>query len=161
MTFSSLTYLPSNRAKLPYALGWVADFRKTPSGAIDLPSEPKLIQGMAISFLRLSSDMEKNTADTLLPSSMMRSMMVSSGDVPLMAAISATVFPCRYFSESLSNPMTIIFSGVPCFLSIVFIISGPITFRTFGSRSLATHLSNPPSCTHSGMMIPSPVPLAG
>ena len=40
-SFSSRTYLPSSRAKLPYARGCGDDFRNTPSGAIDAASEPK------------------------------------------------------------------------------------------------------------------------
>src|SRR5439155_22550530 len=55
ITFSSRTYLPSRRAKLPYARGWAEDFRNTPSGAIDAASEPNETQGRRICFLMLSS----------------------------------------------------------------------------------------------------------
>ena len=44
MTFSCRTYLPSSRAKLPYARGCVLDFRKTPSGA----KEPESIHGRSL-----------------------------------------------------------------------------------------------------------------
>src|SRR5258705_379803 len=48
MIFSSRTYLPKSRAKFPYARGWVLDWRKTPSGAMEAASDPKLIQGCLI-----------------------------------------------------------------------------------------------------------------
>ena len=42
ITFSSLTYFDNNLATFPYARGCVLDLRKTPSGADDSASEPKL-----------------------------------------------------------------------------------------------------------------------
>ena len=59
ITFSSRTYLPSSRAKLPYARGWVADRMKGSSGAIDPASDPNDTHGSAICFLMLSSDIMK------------------------------------------------------------------------------------------------------
>src|SRR5688572_9007413 len=56
ITFSSRTYLPNRRAKLPYARGCVEDLRKMPSGAIDAPSEPNDTHGRPICFLMFSSD---------------------------------------------------------------------------------------------------------
>ena len=50
MTFSRRTYLPSRRAKLPYALGCVLDFRKTPSVADEPASdEPAAVTAGGIS----------------------------------------------------------------------------------------------------------------
>ena len=56
---SSRTYLPSSRAKLPYARGCGFDFRKTPSAASDAASDPKLIQGSPTWRVTFSSLIKK------------------------------------------------------------------------------------------------------
>jgi hypothetical protein len=56
---SSRTYLPSQRAKLPYARGCGFDFEERPSGASDPASEPKLTHGSASCRDTFSSDIRK------------------------------------------------------------------------------------------------------
>jgi DNA-binding phage protein len=59
MTLSSRTYLPTRRAKLPYARGCVDDLKNTPSGAIDAASDPNETHGSRICFAMLSSEIMK------------------------------------------------------------------------------------------------------
>ena len=112
MTRSSRTYLANKRAKLPYARGCVLVWRNTPSGASDPASEQKPIQPRPTALRTFSSDMVKNTDWMRLSSSTIRSMMVSSTEVPRSCATSASDLPVNGRSASLRNPTSRIFSAL-------------------------------------------------
>src|SRR5260221_137289 len=93
ITLSSRTYLPSKGAKLPYARGCVDSPRKTPSAAIEAPSELIATHRRLSSFGRFSSLMLKKTAPTRERSSSTRSRSASTSSTPRSFATSESILP--------------------------------------------------------------------
>lgn len=113
--------------------------------------------------LTSSSCIMKYTASTRLPSSITRSMAVSSGEEPRREAASASVFPVRCFRSGFLKPTSSTLAGEPAAKSRFSHLSEGVRIsvmtrrRISGSRNRLIQWFSPPSWTQGGMAPFKPV----